>query len=162
MDVVLLDSFVNEVVTILFHEHPFELQSKGLCVVISGTARIETDLGSVNASLCIEASKNSWITIPPRVVANVPWLCPVGSVGTTDLSDWHRYADGELCWIRPDDWRRATHGIAKNEGVLCAVATLAHNIDTLLRYHYIGYYYGLVKWPKEWDFRPHGSYKGGK
>lgn len=153
-------NFVNVVASYLYEEGKAKLQCFGRGIVVAtGVLKIPTDVGDADAEVEVDIKDKSWIIDAPCVRAHAAWLRPKEPCAYVDYCDWHRYPSGELCWIRPDDWQTATSKMENVDDVRRAAATLAKNVQSLLRYHFIGYVLGLSSWQKDWDARPHGSYE---
>lgn len=157
-DIDLVETFVNETAGMLFRPS-FTVAKIDESIVMMGVAEVITELGAVFANLQVNINQNCWSLEPPHVCTHDKWLCPSNPKSYNDYADWHRDENGGLCWIRKDDWRSATNSLLDIKDVKCAAATMAKNIKALLYYHSLGHELGLKKWPKEWEFRPHGSYK---
>ena len=153
-------SFVQELISLLFGSGALLVMGRGQDdQIIEGDATIRSDVGERKAHLRIYVDGRRWSKEPPMVVACVNWLRPKKYKAYRDLADWHRTDDGQLCWIRPDDWHLACKDLKSMDDVQNAAACMAKNVLALLQFHHIGDVLGLNKWPPQWEYRPHGSYK---
>lgn len=128
---------------------------------IQGVMHVRSPCGDTTAKVSIRFGIFDWPRKPPVVQTDVDWLQPQSGCSQADYADWHRYPDGKLCWIRPDCWAAECQDRYSAQKVERAAVILAKAVGDLLSYHYIASILHLVKWPKEWDFWPHGSFEKG-
>lgn len=151
------ETFRQTIANLIFAERGVEYLQNTSMLGLCGKATIDWGGGQDETSLEIFFGHTSWMMTPPRVMAYAPWLQPVGVNDYQSYADWHRYPNNELCWVRPDRWKKML--VKESADVERKAAFLVKNVTALLRYHLLADRFDLGEWQSSWDFDPHGSYK---
>jgi len=92
-----------------------------------------------------------WAINPPHCFSEAVWL-------RRDI-DWHVGADGQLCWVLPDEWAARNSEVLGHGGISVlkrySSFWLLRNVKYLLTCHHVGRELGLVKWPASWPQYAH-------
>jgi len=123
---------------------------------VSGKYDFGGDVGVCKIDVLVPEPGVAWLNYPPIVVANESWLSPVFPEQEQSYTNWHRYSDGEICWIMPVAWIELCKSITDSAGVDHVIMQMLKDVDFVLSCHAVAYCHRLRKWSRLWPSAPHG------
>jgi len=130
------------------------LDERQLTASIKGKLNLShDDVTTRVAASCRFTITPDWLSELPYVAADDPWVI-------RGNADWHTYPDGSLCFEFDERWSDVISDIATLEGLGVAAefakTWCLRSTRWLLWKHLVAHREGIVVWPKEWKFWPHG------
>ncbi len=122
----------------------------------SGYYNFKGDVGRQRLDVAIPSGLGDWVRFPPFVRACCDWLSPIYEFQDKEYANWHRYPDGELCWIKPISWINYCRPVSVVTDVKSLVGQMFKDVGYLLNCHVVAYVYKLKQWNPSWDAETHG------